>query len=106
MAIEIRIESTWDTDDGEGRRIEVTVAERARPSEDPLEDTRHFASGDVERLKGYLCDLIDRKRSCFMAPESRECPRCGRVVPTSERATDFLCPSCRDLAGSPDPLVP
>jgi hypothetical protein len=101
MAIEIRIESTWDTDDGEGRRVEVTVSERRHPAEDPLEDTRYFASGDSERLKRYLSDLIDRKLSSFMGPSSRVCVSCARVVETSDPETGFLCPACRDLASSP-----
>ncbi|MGH9319455.1 MAG: hypothetical protein ACRD21_28225 [Vicinamibacteria bacterium] len=98
MAIEIRIESTWDTDDGEGRRVEVTVAERRHPAEDPLEDTRYFASGDVETLKRYLCDLLDRKQPLFLGPPRRECGRCGNIVDTEDRVPEFLCENCRPLA--------
>jgi hypothetical protein len=105
MAIEIRIESTWDTDDGDGRRIEVTVSERNHPSEDPLEDTRYFASGDFERLKRYLSDLFERKRSSFMDPARRECDRCGRVLASEDRAKQFTCPDCSDLAGSAGALL-
>jgi hypothetical protein len=94
MAIEIRIESTWDTDDGEGRRVEVSVAERQRPSEDPLEGSRYFASGDVEALKRYLCELVDRKSSLFVGPRRRECGSCGKVVDTKDDASPFLCGDC------------
>jgi hypothetical protein len=95
MAIEIRIESTWDTDDGEGRRVEVSVAERERPSEDPLEGSRYFASGDVEALKRYLCELLDRKSSLFVGPRRRECASCGKVVDTEDDAPRFHCADCQ-----------
>jgi ribosomal protein S27AE len=95
MAIEIRIESTWDTDDGEGRRVEVSVAERQRPSEDPLEGSLYFASGDVAALKQHLCDLLDRKASLFVGPRRRECPSCGKVVDTENDAPRFLCADCQ-----------
>jgi hypothetical protein len=95
MAIEIRIESAWDTDDGEGRRVEVSVAERERPSEDLLEGIRYFASGDVEALKRYLCELIDQKSSLFEGPRRRECAKCGRVVDTEDAGHQFACGECR-----------
>jgi len=94
MAIEIRIESAWDTDDGEGRRVEVSVAERERPSEDVLEGSRWFASGDIEALKRYLCDLIDRKASLFAGPRRRECGTCGKVVDTEDAGPRFVCREC------------
>jgi hypothetical protein len=95
MAIEIRIESTWDTDDGEGRLVEVSVAERERPSEDPLEASRYFASGDVEALKRYLSELLDRKSSLFVGPRRRECASCGKVVDTEDDDPRFLCAECK-----------
>ena len=95
MAIEIRIESAWDTDDGEGRRVEVSVAERQRPSEDPLEGSRYFASGDVEALKRYLCELVDRKSSLFVGPRRRECEGCGKVVDTEDAGSPFVCDECK-----------
>ena len=94
MAIEIRIESTWDTDDGEGRRVEVSVAERERPSEDPLEGSRYFASGDVAALKRYLCELVDRKSSLFVGPRRRECGKCSKVVDSDNDAAGFVCGKC------------
>ena len=95
MAIEIRIESAWDTDDGEGRRVEVSVAERERPSEDPLEGSRYFASGEVDALKRYLCELLDRKSSLFAGPRRRECGGCGNVVDSEDDAPGFVCAECR-----------
>jgi hypothetical protein len=97
MAIEIRIESTWDTDDGEGRRIEVTVAERERPSDDPLEGARYFASGDLEALKRFLQEIIDRKAALFMGPPRRECSRCGKVIDTGDGRSPFVCAACLAL---------
>jgi hypothetical protein len=94
MAIEIRIESTWDTDDGEGRLVEVSFAERRTPSEDPLEGSRYFASGDVVALKAYLCDLLDRKATSFVGPRRRECTGCARVLETEDTAPRFLCRDC------------
>jgi hypothetical protein len=94
MAIEIRIESAWDTDDGEGRRVEVSTAERERPSEDVLEASRYFATGDVDALKRYVCDLLDRKASLFAGPRRRECGRCGKVVDSEDEATGFVCGAC------------
>jgi len=94
MAIEIRIESTWDTDDGEGRRVEVSVAERRTPSEDPLEGSRYFASGDVAALKRYLCELVDRKSSLFVGPHRRECASCGTVLETEDTDSRFVCRDC------------
>ncbi|HEY7816602.1 MAG TPA: hypothetical protein VIG29_00180 [Vicinamibacteria bacterium] len=95
MAIEIRIESTFDTDDGEGRRVEVSVSERERPSEDVLEGSRYFATGDLEALKRYLCDVLDRKSALFVGPRRRECARCGSVAATEDTASEFVCDGCR-----------
>jgi hypothetical protein len=97
MAIEIRIESTWDTDDGEGRRVEVTVSERRHPADDPLEHSRYFASGDVEKLKAYLSELIERKKTLFLDPHLRECARCATVSSTEEPGVEFVCDRCRRL---------
>ena len=94
MAIEIRIESTWDTDDGEGRLVEVSVAERRRPSEDPLESSRYFASGDLDALKRYVCELLDGKSSFFVGPRRRECTGCGRVLETEDATSRFVCREC------------
>jgi hypothetical protein len=94
MAIEIRIESTWDIDDGEGRRVEVSVSERERPSEDPLEGSRYFASGDVEALKRYVCEILDRKSALFVGPRRRECASCGAVVETDDAGEKFVCVEC------------
>lgn len=94
MAIEIRIESSWDTDDGEGRSIEVTVCERRHPAEDPVEDTRYFAGGDLEALKRYLTNLLDRKAGSFHERSRRECERCGLVLETGSLDSSFLCAEC------------
>jgi len=94
MAIEIRIESSWQTDDGEGRRIEVSTSEREHPGEDPSEDSRWFAGGDLEALKRHLIELVDRKADRFLGRESRECSRCSRVVPTDSNAAEFRCSDC------------
>lgn len=64
--VRIVIESGWDTGDGEGRTVEVTVVERHLPSEDPLESTRYFAPDDVESLKRYVARLIDEKAPLFV----------------------------------------
>lgn len=98
MAIEIRIESTWDTDDGHGRRVEVTVVERRHPAEDPLEHSRFFATGDRDSLKRYLSGLIDDKAFLFQGPTCRECDRCRTVQETEDRAPEFVCEACRRLA--------
>lgn len=98
MAIEIRIESNWDTDDGEGRRVEVSVVERTRPSDDPVEDSRFFATGDIEALKRYVSELLDRRQRAFTPPRMRECLRCHRPRPTEETGDRFVCSDCRSLA--------
>jgi hypothetical protein len=97
MAIEIRIESSWDIDDGEGRRVEVTVAGRERPEDDLLEHSRYFASGDVDKLSRYLSRLLEEKRSLFLDSDHRECERCGKVRSTDVRGTEFVCPDCQRL---------
>jgi hypothetical protein len=94
MAIEIRIESSWETDDGEGRTIEVATLERGEPAEDPVEDSRWFAGGDLEALKRYLTELVDRKAFRFLGRDRRECPACSRVITTDSTATEFRCPDC------------
>lgn len=93
MAIEIRIESSWETDDGEGRTIEVATVERDRPGDDPIEDSRWFAGGDLEALKRYLADLVDRKADRFLGRDRWECPECSRVVTTSA-TSELVCPIC------------
>lgn len=94
MAIEIRVESSWETDDGEGRKVEVLVSERNNPWDDPREDFRWFAGGDLERLKRYLCRLIDERAESFLGRDARECARCRRLVRTDSRAPDFCCTGC------------
>jgi hypothetical protein len=94
MAIEIRIESSWETDDGEGRRIEVSTSERGHPGEDPSEDSQWFAGGDLAKLKRYLTDLVDRKAERFLGRDRRECTRCSRVVSTDSPKPRFLCEDC------------
>ena len=100
MAIEIRIESSWQTDDGEGRTIEVTTSERTSPGEDPSEDSRWFAGGDLSELKRYLAELVDHKAERFLGRDRRECARCSRVVSTKSPEPKFVCESC---APSPTP---
>lgn len=94
MAIEIRIESTWETDDGEGRTIEVVTRERAHPGQDPGEDSHWFAGGDLDALKRYLADLVDRKAGYFLGRENRECSRCSRIFATHSAAAELPCPDC------------
>ena len=94
MAIEIRIESSWETDDGEGRSIEVSTSERGHPGEDPSEDSQWFAGGDLTELKRYLSDLVDRKAELFLGRNRRECARCSRVVNTDSPKSRFLCEDC------------
>ena len=94
MAIEIRIESSWQTDDGEGHSIEVSTSERSHPGEDPSEDSRWFAGGDRGELKRYLTELVDRKAQCFLGRDRRECARCSRVVITDSPDPRFLCEDC------------
>jgi hypothetical protein len=99
MAIRIDIESSWETDDGEGRRVEVSVAERSHPGEDPLEDSYWFAGGDLERLKHFIGDLIDEKAELFLGRELRECARCRRVF--HWRADpELTCNDCQNESSS------
>lgn len=94
MAIEIRIESSWDTHDGEGRTIEVATLERDHSGEDPAEDSRWFAGGDLDALKRYLIELVDRKANRFLGRDGRECTGCSRVITTNSTAAEFRCPDC------------
>lgn len=94
MPVEIRVECSWDTDDEEGRTVEVTTHVRHHPSEDPEEDTRYFAAGDLEQVKLHLCELVDRYRSAFVHPDRRECNHCGRVIATSNKHEPFVCEEC------------
>ena len=94
MSVEIRLESSWDTDDGEGRRVEITVCEHRHPSEDPREDSRFFASGDLQKIKRHLCELVDRHAAYFPDPDRRDCDGCGRLSATPSREESYLCPEC------------
>ena len=73
----------------------MSFAERRTPSEDPLETSRSFASGDVEAIKEYLCDLLDRKASLFVGPRRRECAGCSTVLETDETEPRFVCGECK-----------
>lgn len=97
MAIEIRVESSWDTDDGEGRTVEVSVSERDHPWEDPWENSCWFAGGDLEKLKRYLCQLIEEKAARFSGRDRRECLRCRKITRAESRAPDFYCAACRAI---------
>jgi hypothetical protein len=101
VAIEIRILSGWDSDDGAGRRIEVTVSERGEPWEDPSENSRWFAGGDLARLKEHLRQLIDEKAARFMGQGSRECLVCSEVVPTASLEASFICRPCAAAEAEP-----
>jgi hypothetical protein len=94
LAIEIRVESSWETDDGEGRSVEVSVLERRNPWEDPEEDTTWFCGGDRQRLKEFLCRLIDERAERFHGGERRECRTCGRATRTDSVDRDFYCSDC------------
>jgi hypothetical protein len=94
MAIEIRVESSWETDDGEGRKVEVLVSERQNPWDDPREDSRWFAGGDLIPLKDYLSRVIDERAESFLGRDTRECLRCHRVFRTEIRDPDFFCRGC------------
>lgn len=94
MAIEIRIESSWETHDGEGRTIEVATLERDHSGEDPAEDSRWFAGGDLDALKRHLIELVDRKANRFLGRDGRECTGCSRVITTNSTAAEFRCPDC------------
>ena len=94
MAIRIHIESSWDTDDGDGRRVEVSVAERSHPGEDILEDSYWFAGGDLERLKRFVCDFIDEKAELFLGRDTQECSRCHRVF-HRQSGTQSYCNDCQ-----------
>ena len=96
MAIEIRLESSWDTNDGEGRTIEVSVRWRSLPFEDPMEDSTWFAGGDLDRLKQHMGRLIDEKAESFAGRQARECTCCHRVVKTGSFSPGFLCEGCVD----------
>ena len=101
MAIEIRIESSWQTDDGEGRSVEVSTSERAHPGEDPSEDSKWFAGGDLGELKRYLTELLDRKAECFLGRDRRECAHCSRVIRTDSTDARFVCQNCTPSSPSP-----
>jgi hypothetical protein len=92
MAIEIHIESSWDTDDGEGRKIEVSITERVHPGDDPVEDSYWFAGGNLEQLKVFIGQLIDDKTERFMGREVRECICCHRIL--SKGSTTKYCENC------------
>ena len=96
--IEIRIESDWDTDDGEGRAIEVRVITRRAPDDDPSEDSRYFAAHDLEPLKDYLSRLIDRHSGDFEGRDRSECVRCNKVMPAGVLDEQGRCGHCRPTA--------
>lgn len=94
--IEIRIESSWDTDDGEGRSIELRVTTRSTPHDDPTEDSRYFTANDLGAVKDYLAGLIDRHQDAFAGRERGECQGCHGVFIATELSPERLCRRCID----------
>ena len=105
--LEIRILADPDEDDGAGRNVEVRLIARARPDEDPLEDSRFFAAGDRERIVAFVAEMLERHASALPAPRLECCRRCDRALDPEaegERRRPFVCRSCqRAVARGPRP---
>lgn len=103
MPLEIRIVADADEDDGSGRAIEVRLDARRRADEDPLEDSRSFASGDLAEVRAFVGRLLERNADALPSPARAACRRCDRVfdpAAESERRRPFVCRECRETAAA------
>lgn len=101
---EIRVLADPDEDDGAGRSVEVRLTMRPRPDEDPLEDSRLFASGDRDRIVAFVAEAMERHAALLPAPRLESCRRCERVLdPAAEGETrrPFVCGDCQRTAAGP-----
>ncbi|MDE3262484.1 MAG: MBL fold metallo-hydrolase [Acidobacteriota bacterium] len=107
--LEIRILADPEEDDGSGRTVEVRLTARPRPDEDPLEDSRLFATGDRERIVAFVAEMLERHAAALPAPRLECCRRCDRALdPQAEGdgRRPFVCRSCQEVARDPRPAVP
>lgn len=103
MPLEVRIVADADEDDGSGRVIEVRLTARRRPDEDPLEDSRSFASGDLAEVRAFVGRLLEGNADALPSPPRAACRRCDRVfdpAAESERRRPFVCRECRETAAA------
>ncbi len=109
MPLEIRIVADADEDDGSGRAVEVRLSARRRADEDPLEDSRSFAAGDLAAVRDFVGRLLERNADALPSPALAACRRCDRVFDPAagrERRRPFVCRECRRTAaegGLPGP---
>lgn len=111
MPLEVRIVADADEDDGSGRAVEVRLTARRRADEDPVEDSRLFASGDLPEVLAAVEEFVERHRDALPEPRRCACRRCDRVFDPAAAAEDdggsaypaarrrpFVCRECREEA--------
>lgn len=109
MPLEIRLVADPDEDDGSGRAVEVRLTARRRADEDPLEDSRSFAAGDLEEVLSFVRRLLEQGREALPSPALSACRRCDRVFDPAaecERRRPFVCRRCRETANAGGPPFP
>lgn len=115
MPLELRIVADADEDDGGGRSVEVRLTARRRADEDPIEDSRLFAPGDLPEVLAAVGEFLERHRDALPEPRRCACRRCDRVFdpeaaevggadPAAARRRPFVCRECREeaLAAAPE----
>lgn len=113
MPLEVRIVADADEDDGSGRAVEVRLTARRRADEDPIEDSRLFAPGDLPEVLAAVEEFLERHREALPEPGKCACRRCERVFdpdaaaeaavgpdadPAAARRRPFVCRECREEA--------
>lgn len=111
MPLELRIVADADEDDGSGRAVEVRLTARRRAEEDPIEDSRLFAPGDLPEVLAAVEEFLERHRDALPEPRRCACRRCDRVFdpdaaeeaadgadPPAARRRPFVCRDCREGA--------
>ena len=125
MPLELRIVADADEDDGSGRAVEVRLTARRRADEDPIEDSRLLAPGDLPEVLAAVEEFLERHREALPEPRRCACRRCDRVFdpeapaeagggdPAAARRRPFVCRGCRERAlsaeaakASPPPPAP
>ena len=107
--LDIRVIADPAEQDEAGHDVEVRLTLRRRPDEDPLEDSRLFASGDPGRIAAFVAEALRRYGDALPGAGPATCGRCDRVGDpdaANERRRPFVCAECQAEASRAPVTLP
>ncbi len=109
MSLEVSILAHPDSDDGDGRVVEVRSLAQRFGDEDPIEDSRQFAAGEPDAILAFVAQLLERRKDALPLASHRECRRCGAARDAAgDGRSPFVCVDClsaaaRSVRPAPEP---